>query len=119
LSRATGDQLAPPPTVVSVPKSEKCSTSALALSVSDPIAPPNPLRLVIGRSKLTRPVAWSRLRLALLVTPARRAKLSSASVSTLDLTVMLARPAGSVSSGPFAVPSIPAEVRVEVDRSRA
>src|SRR4051794_41199401 len=56
LTRSTGDQLAPAPSLVSVPKSDSWLTSALAFSVRLPSALKSRLRREIGRAEINPPM---------------------------------------------------------------
>ena len=76
LSRSTGDQFRPAPSFVSVPKSEKCSTSALPLSVRLPSALKSRLRREIGRSMFTPACSVVRPSELELLVPSRSAVLS-------------------------------------------
>src|SRR5215204_68522 len=118
LSRSTGDQFKPPPIVDSVPKSDNCSTSALAFSVRFPSALKSRLRRDTGRSKLALAPPRVRLRSFSKDRPATRCSLSRWNVLPPTRTVMLASPAGTANRGPFAVRSMSPEVVRLSDRSR-
>ena len=103
--------------VASVPKSESCSTSALALSVRLPSAEKSRLRRDTGRSRLMPATPRVRPRSVSVTTPSRRRRESWSDRSAPSLSVALASPAGKANRGPVAVPRILALVRVVSDLS--
>src|SRR5258705_11248900 len=102
LSRSTGDQLAPAPIVVRLPKSESWSSSALRLRVRLPSALNSRPRREIGKSKLTEAVPTVRLREPGVSTACRRPSLSRPTELAPTLNVAAAVAAGTLNQGPFA-----------------
>src|SRR5947209_15502577 len=112
LRRSTGDQFAPAPNFVSVPKAESWSTSALPLIVRLPRALKSWPRREIGRSTLTAAVPVVRsIELGVVTIPVRRS-LSRLTVLAPTRSVVLALPAGTLNRLPFAVAVTSPEVVV-------
>src|SRR6476620_6811463 len=118
LSRSAGDQLAPAPTVVRLPKLDSWSSSALALSVKLPSALNSRPRREIGRSRLTEATPVVRPTEPDVSTPSRRLSLSRPTELAPTLKVALALPAGSLNKLPLAVALRSPDMVVSRARSR-